>query len=667
MSKRIQQTLAALTALSLIMLPPMAEAAPSPKPKTIQIILDGVKQHYDAPPYIKNSRTLVPLRGIFEKFGATVYWDPNTQTALAVKGTTVINLPIGAQTANINGQEVPLDQVAEIFNNRTMVPLRFVSEALGAEVLWDDDAYTVEINSREEYEPSPTREEAGILNLPLQEEISTLDSSKAGDKTSFTVLNQINEGLVRLNERGQAVPGVAKSWSVSPDGRTYTFNLRPDATWSDGSQVTAADFEYAWKRTLDPKTEAGFSFPLQWIEGAEAYSADRSLADEVKVKAKNDTTLEVTLRSPIPFFVEQTALPVFFPQKQSFVSAAGDSFGQEASLTLSNGPFKVSSWAHEQYATLTKNEQYWDHDNVQLNQVNYLLPLASGNPDKMYKSRTLDRMLITPSNFSNYRHSAELVYRDEWSTSFLLFESSRPALKNAKIRKALTSAIDIEHLQTIIGTHSAEATGFVPTGISNGQGGDFRMANGALINRAVSKEQLESLLAEGLKEAGLSQFPSLTVLLDNTATGKRIGPILQREWKSKLSIVVDVKYTDTETKIQRILDHNYDITLTDWSADYNDPMAFLDMFLKENSIAVASGYSNQGYDTLIHKAEQEKDATLRQKYLSDAEKLLLADMPIAPVVFGRTPYVQKYYVKGWLSIPGFAPEYDLKNVYLQGD
>ena len=185
------------------------------------------------------------------------------------------------------------------------------------------------------------------------------------------MFQQTNEGLVRLDDKGVAQPGVAEKWDVSKDGLTYTFTLRDNAKWSDGSKVTAQDFEYSWKRTLDPKTAAQYAFMVGWVKGGNAFMGGKGSVDEVGVKAKDDKTLVVTLENPVPFFVEQMAFPTFFPQKKEFVEKQGDKYGTDADKQLYNGPFKLTSWVHEQSATIEKNENYWDAAKVKLEKVNY--------------------------------------------------------------------------------------------------------------------------------------------------------------------------------------------------------------------------------------------------------------------------------------------------------
>ncbi|MGB8954793.1 MAG: peptide ABC transporter substrate-binding protein, partial [Tumebacillaceae bacterium] len=459
------------------------------------------------------------------------------------------------------------------------------------------------------------------LSLALGEETPTLDSSLAADDVAFSLLGQINEGLTRLDANGQAEPGVAQRWTVSEDGLTYTFYLREDAKWSDGSQVLANDFEYAWKRTLNPKTNSQYSFMLSWLKNGHDYNVARASAESVGVRAKDPQTLEVVLERPIPFFPEQLALPVFYPQKETFVERQFEAYGTDPDKLLYNGPFKLTEWVHDQSLVLQRNETYWDQANVRLDRVNFQIVNDPATLENLFRSGQLDRIPLVHEQISTYKQSPEFNLHAELTTGYLMFNQQVPVLRNSKVRKALTYAIDGDlYADAVYRNSSIGATGLVPRGTSNGQGGDFRADNGDLIKRQENMPQAKSLLAEGLQELGLSAFPPLQLLSDDSANARKSSEFIVEQWRSKLGLRVEIDTVPFKTRLQRTMLHDYDLAVSLWGADYNDPLSFLDLWISGSELN-DTFYSNPLYDGLIQKAREEPDAKQRMSYLYQAEKI----------------------------------------------
>ncbi|KEO83453.1 peptide ABC transporter substrate-binding protein [Tumebacillus flagellatus] len=504
-----------------------------------------------------------------------------------------------------------------------------------------------------------------VINLALGDEIPSLDVSKATDNIAFRVLGQIDEGLTRVDKNGKAQPGVAKDWQVSSDGLTYTFNLRDDAKWSDGTPVTAGDFEYSWKRTLDPKTASQYAFMVAWVKGGDAYNQGKGTADEVGVKAKDDHTLVVTLDHPVPFFAEQMAFPLFFPQKKDFVEKQGDKNGADADKVISNGPFKLTDWTHEQSATLVKSDNYWDKANVKLEKVNYQVVKDSGALENLYESGQLDRIGLVRDQVDRYKDKPEYVVIPELTNGYFQFNEKNKVFTNANIRKAFTYAVDGDQYADIVYHNGTSgATGFVPTGTSNGNGGDFRKDNGDLINRKENGPKAKEFLAQGLKELGLTELPHLKLLSDDGDVSKKASEFIKEQWRQNLGVDVEIENVPFKLRLQRTTARDYDMVVSLWGADYNDPMTFLDMWITGGDFN-ENGYSNPKYDALIKSAQTEPDAKKRMSYLYDAEKILMQDMPVGPIFFRASSGVSRQYIKGWQNNVS-APDYDLKGVYIEG-
>ncbi|PWK11576.1 peptide ABC transporter substrate-binding protein [Tumebacillus permanentifrigoris] len=503
------------------------------------------------------------------------------------------------------------------------------------------------------------------INLSLGDEIPSLDSSKATDNIAFNMLGQVMEGLTRMDKDGKAIPGVAKEWKVSPDGLTYTFTLRDDSKWSDGTNVSAKDFEYAWKRTLDPKTASQYAFMLAWVKGGEEFNQGKGSVDEVGVKAKDDKTLEVVLKNPVPFFAEQMSFPLFYPQKKAFVESAGAKYGGDADKVLFNGPFKMTAWVHEQSATLEKNDNYWNKASVKLEKANYQVVKDSGALENLYQAGQLDRIGLVRDQVDRYKDSKEFGTVPELTNGYIQYNEKVKALTSAKVRKALTYAIDGDQYADIVYHNGTKgATGFVPTGTSNGNGGDFRADNGDLIKRKDNAGKAKALLAEGLKEVGLSEMPKIKLLSDDGDVSKKASEFLKEQWRQNLGVDVEVENVPFKLRLKRTTDRDYDMVVSLWGADYNDPMTFLDMWVTGGDFN-ENGYSNPKYDDLVHAAQKESDSKKRMQALYDAEKILMEDMPVGPIFFRASAVITKPYVKGWVSHVS-APSSDLSGVSIQG-
>lgn len=265
------------------------------------------------------------------------------------------------------------------------------------------------------------------LNLISTSDIPTIDPSKATDTVSFEVMTNTMEGLVRIDKENKAIPGIAESWQTSEDGLTWTFKLRKDAKWSNGDEVTAKDFEYSWKRTLNPETASQYGFIMHDIVGAKEYNlGENKDPDSVGVKAIDDYTLEVKLVRPVTYFDKLMAFGVYLPQNQKFVESQGDTFGTTAKSTLYNGPFTLSEWKIEDHYSMTKNPTYWDNSAVKLDEINTKIVKDANSALNLYETDAIDRVGVTSENVDKYKDSKEFKTMKDSSTYFLQINAGNP-------------------------------------------------------------------------------------------------------------------------------------------------------------------------------------------------------------------------------------------------
>ncbi|MGL5380762.1 ABC transporter substrate-binding protein, partial [Clostridium sp.] len=265
-----------------------------------------------------------------------------------------------------------------------------------------------------------------VLNVTNLSDITSFDNPKIGDATSREVSLNVMEGLTRLDKDMNVTPAMAENWEKSQDGKTWTFKIRKDAKWSNGESVTANDFEYAFKRSLDPKTGAQNTSVFYDIVGAEDYNlAKNTDPSSVGVKALDPSTLQITLTRPVPYFDKLVSHPIFSPQNQKFVEAQGDKFGTSVETTLFNGPFTVTSWKQEDQYTMEKNPNYWDKDSVSLDKIHVKIAKDDNTALNLYNAGAVDRVALGAEQVDKYKDSKELVKEIDANVTFMQINANK--------------------------------------------------------------------------------------------------------------------------------------------------------------------------------------------------------------------------------------------------
>ncbi|MDF2883174.1 MAG: oligopeptide/dipeptide transporter, oligopeptide/dipeptide-binding protein [Clostridiaceae bacterium] len=519
------------------------------------------------------------------------------------------------------------------------------------------------------------------LNVELRAEPKTLDPSKATDLYASQVLNDTMEALTRIeqDDKGNDVikPAGAEKWDISADGLTWTFHLR-DFKWSDGQPVKASDYEYAIKRTLDPKTASQYSFLLMPIKGAAEYNDPKknASADVVGVKALDDKTLEIKLAGPCAYFLNITYFKVMMPQRKDKVEAAAGKFGTEANTMVFNGPFTIKDWVHGNKVELSKNKDYWDAKSVKLDKVTMNIIKEEQTRMTELLNGSLDSAAVSkPEWVQKFDQSGKfnVIKGYDPSTSYDFFNEKVKLFSNAKVRKAFSLAVDREGIvKTLYNGLAYPAYGWCPPSLQIG-GQDFRkLANYEPIKTlAEENKDPKALLIEGLKELGMDPDPSkITVNYLEAGTDqtlKQFAEFEQQMYQKVLGITVKIEYVEWAVFMKRTDEMQYEIAGMAWSGDYNDPMTEFDMWETDAGI-VPTGWSNAKYDELVKKAGSlgaDKN-TERADLFKQAEKILLYDdAVIAPTVYRMRNTYRAKYVKGLMS-PLFGSGSELKYAYTQG-
>ena len=509
-----------------------------------------------------------------------------------------------------------------------------------------------------------TPDEAQVLNLLDGSDIPSLNPTLATDSVSFNVLNNVNEGLYRMDENDEPTPGVAESHEVSEDGKTYTFKIREGVTWSNGEPVTANDFEYAWKEVLNPDNASQYAYVFSLIEGAEAYNTGEGERDAVGVKALDDQTLEVKLNAPAEYFLGLTSFGVFMPKLESFDQEQGENFGTSAETTLYNGPFKLESWEREQGWKMVKNEDYWDAEAVKLDEINVKVVKEVGTGVNLYENGDVDRAGLTAEFVANYESSEDFSTVVEPTIFYLQFNTEFEAFDNQKIRNAIDKAYDKTAIsETILNNGSIPANYFVPKDfVKDADGKDFREANPEIGGYDV--DEAKKLWEEGLAELGVDSL-EVELLNYDSDSAKQIGEFLKGELEKNLpGLSLSIKQQPFNNKLDLENKGEFELTFAGWGPDYQDPMTFVDLFVTDGPYNRGK-WSNEEFDKLIADAKVNTDAAARWKQLQDAEKIALEENVISPVYQRGSARLTKPYVKNIVE-HAFGADYSYKWAFIEG-
>ncbi|MDH7998725.1 peptide ABC transporter substrate-binding protein [Bacillus cereus] len=503
-----------------------------------------------------------------------------------------------------------------------------------------------------------------VLNVTVSEEIPSLDTAKTMDGTSAHVMQNIFEGLYVLDDQDQPIPAVAKSFKRSEDGKKYTFDLRKDAKWSNGDNVTAHDFMFAWKRAIAPETASQYASMLFYVKNAKEINKGTMSLDEIGVKVIDDYKLEVQLEQPIPYFLQLLALPIYLPQHESFLKEQGKNYALEPSNLLYNGPFILEKWKHEQEFQLKKNATYWDQKKVKLDEINFQIVKDTMTAVNLYEAGNLDRVPINSQFVDKYKGNKELHMSSDSGIAMLRFNEKNNALANKKVRQSISLALNKEDFVAhFINNGAKSASGLVPAGhINEETGKDFRKENGDL--SPYDLQNAKKIWEEAKKELGVEQV-NLELLTFEQDNAKRMAEYIKGDLEKNLQgLTIQIKQQPFKQKLQLEQTGDYDITMANWGPDYKDPISYLELFTTGNPNNKMS-YSNPRYDELIKKAKTDLVLEPEKRWgaLLEAEQVLLEDAAVAPLYHIGSAYVQKDYVKG-IEKHQFGGVYTYKNAYI---
>lgn len=486
-----------------------------------------------------------------------------------------------------------------------------------------------------------TSSSSNTIAINLNEEGKSLDPQLLTDTSGIQIHSFLSEGLTKVDvNTKEVIPALAEKWEISEDGLVWTFHLRDGIKWSNGDSIVAGDFKYAWLRALDPEVASEYAYMLYYIKNAEEYNTGKASADDVAIKVIDDKTLEVTLNAVTPYFGSLTSFITYMPANEKFITEKGDQFALEADTLISTGAFILKEWVHNSEMTLVKNDNYYNKDKISLDEVKIKFIADSSAALNAFKNDELDVVKITAEQYQEFKDDARTNLVNMATVWYLSYNTNVKVLSNVKVRQALLQAIDKEELiETIFNGINSPAYTLTPKGVGmpGAKTSDFATEVGTSVPK-FNAEEAKKLLQEGLKELGLTEMPTLSIILNDSGSNKKIGEAIQAYFKSNLGIDVNIELMAFKERIARMQSKNFDIVLAGWGADYQDPMTFLDLLVTNGGNNYGS-FSNAEYDKAIKAALVESNQAKRFEYLKTAEEIIAKETPIALLMQARNIYL----------------------------
>lgn len=491
-----------------------------------------------------------------------------------------------------------------------------------------------------------------VLNIRIDSEPSTLDPNNGLTDQYGVIYSLVYEPLCRLDENGEAKAALATDWTVSDDGLTYTFQIRDDNKWSNGTASTAADFEYAIKRIAKQESGTNWAQLVFDIKGVSAAYSGKASVDDIGIHAEGNT-LTVELESAEAYFPRMLAFSPYTPVNQEYVESQNGAFGTD--VVIGSGPYYVESWSHDDVVVLKKNPYYWDVENTEFDTINVYVIGDANTATNMFLSNELDAVDITGTQVPSVEAAGyQIQAYDSGRSVYLRLNYKNKVLQNEKIRQALSSAIDRETFaNNVLKDGSVAATGLVTNGIAGANGKSFREIAGNTLVYGYDENKAKELFAAGLSELGIeAKDITLNIIGKNTFSDTAtILAALQEEFQNTFGITVNVENVDKTTYSSRSNEGDFDILLVAWGADWNDATTFLTQFDNNRDGSKPDQYNNDEFDVLFDKAynDASADALTRAGYLVDAEKILLEEAGTIPIYFKGQYHVVSDRIEGLIT------------------
>ena len=501
---------------------------------------------------------------------------------------------------------------------------------------------------------SKSAAQSGTLNLSTTAPLDTIDISKS---TGFGQTGNVFESFYRLGKNGKPTAGLAKTGTVSKDGKTWTFKIR-DSKWSNGDPIVAQDFVYSWRRSLNPKTASPYAYLFSGVKNADAIIAGKKSPNALGISAPDKKTVVVKLNRPIAYFRVLMAYPLFGPQNEKVVKKYGNRYATEAQYQVYSGPFKIKGWnGTNDTWSFVKNNDYWDKKSVKLNKIHYQVVKSNNTGYQMYQQGKLDLTPLSSEQVKNLKSNNDFTQYPYSLVRFLLYNFkdknavNRKALNNKNIRLALSLSIDRDIVtKKVLGNGSTLPTGFVANDLASNPKTGIDFAKEQSVNNTVDYNSAlaKKYWKKGLQEIGQKNLTFDVLSSNDEADSDQLTQYLQSQWTKELKgLKINITNIPEKSSDSRAQQGNFDIYLSHWGGDFNDPMTFMQIPMTGTSYNYGK-WSNSTYDNLVKKAGNE-DANNPEKRWNDlvkAAKIVNGNQAITPIYQQTTAYLQNKRVHG---------------------
>jgi len=470
-----------------------------------------------------------------------------------------------------------------------------------------------------------------VYNRGSAAELETVDPHKTSTVYEAHVMRDLFEGLVMQDAKANLIPGAAESWTVSDDGKTYTFKLRADAVWSDGSPVTAEDFVYSFRRLENPETGAEYASMLYPIVNAEEVNTGKAKPEDMGVKAVDATTLEVTLKAATPYFLEMLTHQATYPVSKASIEKDGADWIKPGKL-VSNGAFTLAEWVPNDHMRMVKNPKFHDAANVKIDVINFIPTEDRSSAMKRYEAGELDSYDDLPTEQLadlKAKFGDQIRVAPYLGTYYYAIKTDKAPWDNVELRNAVSMAIDRDFLAEKVWANSMfPGYSMVPPGIEGYMPAMASFADKSQIDREEEATKILEKLGYGPDK------PLKMEIRYNTSENHKNTAVAIQEQLKPLGIEVTLLNTDTKTHYGHLEQKgDYDVARAGWIADYQDPETFLGISRK------ASGNNYSSYDSPKFEEAMDKAAAAggnpeeRLKLLSEAERVMIDEVGNIPLLY----------------------------------
>ena len=509
--------------------------------------------------------------------------------------------------------------------------------------------------------------ESGTITLLLRTEPPQLDSTRATDSVSISILGHVMEGLLRFDENNQLAPGVAERWEIRGDGATFW--LRSDARWSDGVPVTAHDFVFAWRTAIAPETASEYAFILYPVKNGEPINSGQLPVESLGVRAVNDQILEVEFEQPLAYFEELVAFSTYHPIREDFYHSREGRYGADADDLLYNGPFEMTLWVHGAHVRLEKNPDYWGRDRIRLNIID--MPYFTTDATSALNLFKDGKVAVV-----DYLGAEQLdeVLQQRWqlkrfgdgSVWFLAFNFSPDRVtSNWHLRKALQLVTDPGELVNRVIKLPGNLPGksLFPVWL---QGVDtFFRQEYPVPQVTLDAEGARNHLQLAMEELGLDEPPSIALLVDDSPGAAKQAEYFQSLYGTQLGIDIRIDRQIFKQRLAKMQGQDFDLAVYGWGPDFADPLTFGELFASWNPNNNGR-FNNDEYDASVRLAQSSLNPQIRMEAFARQQEILIEEVALIPNYERGRVYITDRRLQGVVR-RAVGPDPDYTNAFISTD